>query len=92
MSTWRASGTHLYPGARLRADAPAPRRAAVVLIEFADLASAHARLEGRAGAWRLRVDAHRTQRGTAIAAKVWQLEPLQSADTPGVWRVLRRAD
>jgi hypothetical protein len=90
--TWHASGTHLYPGARLRAGSPAARRGASLLIEFADLATAQARLEGRAGAWRLRVEPHRTQRGTTIAAKVWQVEPPQEPDAPGVWRVLRRAD
>ena len=63
-----------------------------MLIEFADLATAQARLEGRGGAWRLRVQPHRTQRGTAIVAKVWHLEPLPGPELPGVWRVLRRAD
>jgi hypothetical protein len=63
-----------------------------VLIEFADLATAQARLEGGRGTWRLRVQPHRTQRGTVIAAKVWHLELLPGPDLPSLWRVLRRAE
>ena len=92
MSTWRASGTHLYPGARLTTGTAAPNRGGALLVKFTDLGTARARLEGRPGAWRLRVQPHRTERGTAIAAKAWHLEPLQRPEAIGVWRVLRRAD
>ena len=92
MPTWHAANTHLYPGARLTAATRSPARAGPLLIEFADLGSAAAHLVGRPGAWRLQVEAHRTKRGTAIAARAWHIEPLPVADAPGTWRVLRRAD
>jgi hypothetical protein len=90
LAVWHATHTHLYPGARLRADSPAPR-AGPLTIEFADLASAPARLAGGAGRWRLHVAAHRTQPGTAIAAKAWHVEPLAPPEPAGTWRVVRRA-
>ena len=90
MAVWHASHTHLYPGARLRADSIEPR-AGPLTVAFADLASARARLVGGAGHWRLHVAAHRTQRGTPIAAKVWHVEPLAPPEPPGTWRVVRRS-
>jgi hypothetical protein len=59
-------------------------------IEFADLGTARARIEGRTGEWRLHVEPHRTQRGTNIAAKVWRVEPMPPPEPAGAWRVMRR--
>lgn len=83
----RATHTHLYPGATLRG-APRPlRRGQALVIDFADLGSAAARVEAvDAAQFILAVGAHRTARGTAIAAKRW----LTEAARPGEWRVRRR--
>jgi hypothetical protein len=87
---WRATNTHLYPGAWLTADTDEPC-AGPVTIEFADLGTVRARLEARGGEWLLRVAAHRTQRGAAIDAKIWRVEPLVASEPGARWRVVGRA-
>ncbi len=83
----RAGHTHLYPGARLRAEGLSLRRGQGLSIEFADLGAAAARVEsvdhGRAT---LAVSAHRTARGTQIVAKRWLIEAVAA----GEWRVRKR--
>lgn len=96
----RAAHTHLYPGARLQAHGPLTAGAGLVVV-FADLGSAGARVEGvEAGRVTLAVGGHRTARGTAVAARRWLLEPVPVATphttpsttpAPGpAWRVVRR--
>ncbi|MFO1294473.1 MAG: hypothetical protein U1F07_15610 [Rubrivivax sp.] len=85
----RASHTHLYPGARLHGSGITLRRGRQIEIEFSDLGHARARVEAAAGARAtLAVSAHRTARGTSVAAKRWQLERQPGDDG---WRVLRRS-
>jgi hypothetical protein len=90
-AVWRATNTHLYPGARLKAEA-SKAVAGPITIEFADLGTANARLERRGRDWVLRVGEHRTQRGVAILPKAWQVAPLPESESANCWRVLRRAD
>ncbi len=87
-TTWRlaASSTHLYPGARLHClDAPGARRLRAgdaVVLEFADGATAWASLRTvEPHVATLAVGAHRTRRGTTIAARRWRLVPGPSAGT-----------
>ena len=83
----RATHTHLYPGAVLRDDGHPLRRGQALRIEFADLGSAAARVQScSAGRVLLAVDAHRTARGTQVAARRWLIE----AGADGEWRVRRR--
>jgi len=83
----RAGHTHLYPGARLRAEGPPLRGGQALRIEFADLGSAAARVEAVEDARAtLAVGAHRTARGACIVAKRWLIE----AVTAGEWRVRKR--
>jgi hypothetical protein len=78
----RAAATHLYPGARLRGDAPlAP---GPTLVAFADGVEAPGEIEADGAT--LSVAAHRTARGARIPAKRWRL-----AETPEGWRVAARA-
>jgi hypothetical protein len=60
-----ASHSHLFPGARGSADAPLSD--GPVALTFAD----GTRVTGELNGDRLSLDAHRTAKGTAIAAKVW---------------------
>lgn len=88
----RAAHTHLYPGARLAASGPLERGARVT-IEFADLRFAAARVEHCAeGKATLAVQAHRTARGTLVAARRWWLAaPAVKDEARGEsWRVARR--
>jgi hypothetical protein len=85
--TLRAGHTHLYPGARLRGEPAVLRRGQTPHIEFADLGSAPAIVEVvESGRTALTVGAHRTARGTAVAAKRWLIEMVAA----GEWRVLKR--
>lgn len=84
----RASHTHLYRGARLHGSAITLRPGRQIEIEFSDLGHALARVEAAAGARAtLAVSAHRTARGTSVAARRWQLERQPGDDG---WRVLSR--
>jgi hypothetical protein len=81
-----AHHSHLYPGATGRSDAPL--RDGPVALTFADGTRAPGTLDGN----RLRLAAHRTAKGTAIAAKTWVI----AAAPPGpdgrvVFRVVARA-
>lgn len=94
---FRATNTHLYPGARLRlseAGRGAPAVGDTVLVEFADLRAASGRI-GKHDGERLRVDmqSHCTARGTPVSAKSWSIEPLcgHDGDAAGEWRVAERA-
>lgn len=81
MSTWRlaASNTHLYPGAKLRPlEAPRLREQLrvgdAIAIEFADQGMAHGEaVQVLPQGWQLKVQAHTTARGTAVAARSWQV-------------------
>lgn len=91
---WRfsANHTHLYPGARLRSlDAPNKARLSPgddVLVEFSDGALASGQWgDTDADAAVLQMSAHRTQRGTEVAARTWRLVP---AGEPGWFRVQQR--
>lgn len=86
-----AAHTHLYPGARLKADAPLTAGAGLTVV-FADLGSAHARVQGVEGdRIALSVGSYRTARGTNVAAKSWLLEPVPAGAAPGpTWRLVRR--
>lgn len=93
--TLRASNTHLYAGARLRASGAGWIVAAkgdAVVIEFADLGVARARVEAVSeGRIHLGVEAHRTRRGAEIAAKRWILEDVApGADGTRSFRVAAR--
>ena len=92
MRRLHASHTHLYRGARLTADSPRRFRAGdALLIEFADLGLAEARVV-EAAASRLLVDVaeYRTARGTRVPAKRWRLE--SSAGAGACWRVKERVE
>ena len=90
VAVWRATNTHLYPGARLNAG-PTEAAPGAVTIEFADLGTASAWLEQRGSDWVLRVGEHRTQRGAEIMPKAWQVAPMPRSEYANGWRVLRRA-
>jgi hypothetical protein len=94
MMRLRATNTHLYPGARLRAEEGAAelRKGDAVAIEFADLQVAIARVATtrRDGQIELAVASHRTGKGTAIAAKRWLGEPLGGEEMG--YRIVRRLD
>jgi hypothetical protein len=92
----RASNTHLCPGARLgvaQGDDFAPRRGDALLIEFVDLGVAQGAVVAVEGARvTLAVEAHRTRRGTLVAARQWIVEPAAASsdgETLG-WRVAGR--
>ena len=85
--------THLFPGARLSADAPLPEAACEVLVAFADGVEVPGRLApepGAAGTLGLALAAHVTAAGTAIPERAWRLAPDASAAAPGRLRVVRR--
>ena len=94
---FRATNTHLYPGARLHlveAGAGEPAVEDAVLVEFADLRAAPGRIGKRDGE-RLRLDmqSHCTARGRTVSAKSWFIEPLSGHGNgvAGEWRVAARA-
>jgi hypothetical protein len=83
---WRfaAANTHLHPGARLRCiDTVTARRLAAgdaVAVEFSDGGMASARIAAAApDAAVLSVEAHRTARGTQVAARSWRIVPAGEA-------------
>ncbi|MCL5775665.1 hypothetical protein M1105_01470 [Limibaculum sp. FT325] len=81
-----AGSSHLYPGARLRVEAPS---AGDCLVAFADGARAGGRLAALdAGGWRLDLGTYRTARGRAIGPKAWRL----AAAEGGGLRVTARLD
>lgn len=71
----RATGSHLYPGARGHIEGPMPAALAPrpCLVEFADGAAAHATLRLRQGEALLATEPYTTARGTRIPAKRWAI-------------------
>jgi hypothetical protein len=93
-AVFRATNTHLYPGAQLAAEGvPRLRAGDRVTIEFADLGAAHGRVERRDGERVVvAIAAHRTARGAEVAPRTWAVERTDAAAAgPGSrWRVVGR--
>ena len=87
MNPIRMLGSHAYPGAVAIIDGEA--REGPVHVEFADGIVTEAHLKPLDGERiRLNVAAYNTAKGSAIAAKVWILEP----DVGQCWKVRRRGE
>lgn len=98
MNHWRlaASNTHLYPGARLRAqddDLRTQLRAGDrIAIEFSDQGVAQGEAaEVLPQGWQLRVAAHTTARGTLVTARRWQVQWMPRTEPAGSMKIRARA-
>lgn len=95
MDIFRASHSHLFPGAVLTAPAePAPSETPDTsterLVIFSDESTAEADLTGNAPAdLELAVQPYTTAAGTRIDAKTWRLVAKDPADRPGRYTVAR---
>jgi hypothetical protein len=93
-AVFRATNTHLYPGAQLAADGvPRLRAGDRLTVEFADLGAAHGRVERRDGERVvIAMAAHRTARGAEVAARTWAVEPAEAPKegSGSRWRVVGR--
>lgn len=81
----RATGSHLYPGARGTVSRDGP---GACLIEFADGSAAVGTLGADASGGRvLDVAGYRTARGTDVPPRRWRLDP---GAAPGAFRIAAR--
>ena len=81
----RATGSHLYPGARGSVSGAAPAGRVSCLVEFADGSAAIATLAPEGDGLVLETEPYTTARGTCIQAKRWRV-----ALGPEGFRVLGR--
>lgn len=87
MTHLRFSNSHLYPGARGRADAVAP---GPCRIEFGDGVEVSAEVAESDGQLTLAVAPHKTARGTTIAGKRWRLDVTPADDGALALRIAGR--